>query len=418
MTGGHRALLEQRLAALEPYPAGRFSGKGIVIAAGGPDLFTNAYVLIHLLRAVHGCALPIEVWHFGAAEMSPRMKRLLRAFAVDTIDAERVLAAQPAAIRSGWPLKPYALMWSRFEQALLLDADQVPLRDPAGLFDWDAVRATGALLWPDVNDILAANPAWAACGLPPRAMPAIESGQLLIDKSRHWAALQTALHLNEHADHYYEFLYGDKDTWLLALLLTGEPYALVPHRPFADVPFCLHQRDMEGEPLFQHRTGAKWRYAGAQIELPNAALRDECRHALATLRAQWNGLVFNPPPRGAQARETEARLAAIGHFELASPGERTASLELLSDGDIGAGRARDRMNWHCDDSDGDVALVISDAFAPTWRFRPAAGDRWLAQSPATQAWLAPAAARDRIEQPARPAWPTSGSYTADPEIEL
>ena len=162
MTGDRKALLEQRLQTLEPYPAGRFSGKGIVIPAGGPDLFTNAYVLIHLLRVVHGCNLPIDVWHFGAAEMSARMKHLLRDLAVDTVDAEDVLAAHPAAIRNGWPLKPYALMWSRFEQVLMLDADQVPLRDPADLFGWDAFRATGALLWPDVNDILAANPAWAA----------------------------------------------------------------------------------------------------------------------------------------------------------------------------------------------------------------------------------------------------------------
>ena len=418
MTGDRKALLAQRLQTLEPYPAGRFSGKGIVIPAGGPDLFTNAYVLIHLLRVVHGCTLPIEVWHYGPAEMSPRMRHLLRELAVDTVDAEEVLAAHPAAIRNGWPLKPYAAMWSRFEQVLLLDADQVPLRDPTSLFDWDALRETGALLWPDVNDILAANPAWAACDLPPCAMPAIESGQLVIDKSRHWSALQTVLHLNEHADYYYDFLYGDKDTYLLALLLTGEPYTLVPHRPFADVPFCLHQRDMDGRPLFQHRTGAKWRYAGAQVEIPNAALRDQCLQALATLRAQWNGLVFNPPPRSARAREVERELAAMSRFDLVRPGERTVSFELLAEGDIGAGRARDRMNWHCEESDGEIALIISDAFAPTWRFRAAADGRWLARSSEKEAYLAPAAAGAAIDQPARPPWPTSGSYTADPEIEL
>ncbi len=417
MTGDHKALLEQRLRTLEPYPAGRFAGKGIVIPAGGPDLFTNAYVLIRLLRITHGCALPIDVWHFGPAEMSPRMKYLLRELAVDTVDAEAVLAEHPAAIRSGWPLKPYALMWSRFEQVLMLDADQVPLRDPADLFDGKDFRATGALLWPDVNDILAANPAWAACGLPARAMPAIESGQLLIDKSRHWPALQTALHLNEHADHYYEYLYGDKDTWLLALLLTDEPYVLLPHRPFADVPFCLHQRDMAGKPLFQHRTGAKWRYAGAQIELPNAALRDECGQALAALRAQWNGLVFHPPARSARARAAEAQLAGGGRFDLVRPGERTVSLELLAQGEIGAGRAADRMNWHCEEIDGAVEVVISDAFSPVWRFRRTAHGHWLAQKPDTEAYLAQADARAAIEPPARPAWPVSGSYTTDPEIE-
>ena len=37
------------------YPAERFSGRGIVIAAGGASLFTNVFVLISILRHTHRC---------------------------------------------------------------------------------------------------------------------------------------------------------------------------------------------------------------------------------------------------------------------------------------------------------------------------------------------------------------------------
>jgi hypothetical protein len=377
MQNDYKALLKERLDSLEDYPSDRFAGTGIVICAGGPGVFTNAYVLIHLLRVIHRCTLPIEVWHFGRAEMSTRMRLLLRELGVDTVDADAALAARPAAIESGWQLKAYALMWSRFEDVLLLDADQVPLRDPAELFDWQCYRQSGAVLWPDIVDILAVNPVWQICDLQPRAVSAIESGQMLIDKRRHWASLQIALHFNEHASHYYRLLYGDKDTYLFALLLSGESYDIVPYRPFSDVPFCLYQRDLEGTPLFQHRTDAKWRYSGAQDELPGFALFAECIQALEKLRSLWNGLVFALPSRSLRSRNAEDRLAADGGVDFVRPGEPPVRLALLPGGDIGAGRAADRMNWHCEEIAGEIELVIWNAFRPIWRFKEAANSQWV-----------------------------------------
>ena len=70
--------LAERLATARPdYPSERFAGRGIVVCAGGSRVFTNAYVLLSLLRRTLNCTLPIEVWHFGAEEMSPSMAGLL-----------------------------------------------------------------------------------------------------------------------------------------------------------------------------------------------------------------------------------------------------------------------------------------------------------------------------------------------------
>lgn len=378
--GDHKALLDARLQSLQPYPAQQFSGSGIVICAGGASLFTNAYVLIHLLRKLHGCALPIEVWHFGSGELSPRMKLLLRELEADPLDAEAVLNNASVRIHNGWQLKAYALMWSRFEQVLMLDADQVPLRDPSQLFQWKGYGDTGAVFWPDVTDILDTNPIWHECNLQPRNHPAIEAGQLLVHKARHWDELQIAAHLNEHASHYYHLLYGDKDTFLLGFLIKRSDFTLVPHRPFGDVPFCLLQRDMEGHPLFQHRTGAKWRYAPAQPVLQGLPIEEECIKALEILRQRWNGLLFAPPARSTRARQAEADLASIRHFLLATPGEGIVDFELLAECEIGAGRSPERMNWYCAEVDGAVRLTLTDAFSAIATFKQTSSGRWTSVS--------------------------------------
>lgn len=372
--------LAECLSSLAPCPKSSFSGFGIVICAGGAAYFTNAYVLIHVLRHHLGCTLPIEIWHLGKREMSRRMSVLLEELDVRVVDATDEPSAHEANIVDGWQLKSFALMWCRFEKALLLDADQVPTRDPASLASWPEFERAGAVLWPDAVDLLPENPIWAACGLAPRRMTSVESGQLLIDKSRKWGALSVARHLNERAHYYYNMLYGDKDTFLLAMLLTDSAFELVPHRPATDRGMCLYQHDFHGAPLFQHRTGAKWRYAGEQDDLPGFVGMDACLVALNNLRRKWNGLIVDAPSRSDAAQRAEERLVSAGGVTFLVPGEGPIQLEFFAEGDIGAGRSADRMNWRCEEERGEISLLISDAFGPTWRLAEQAGGRWYGRS--------------------------------------
>lgn len=373
-------LLEQRLKTLTAYPEGRFEGFGIVICAGGPLFFTNAYVLVHLLRHSLGCTLPIEIWHLGAKEMSARMALMLRELNTRTVDANKELTARGLSIADGWQLKCFALMWCDFQHALLLDADQVPTRDPGELLDWPEYEKTGAIFWPDLDNIVDENPIWDVCGLEARTMPALESGQLLIDKSRHWQALEIALHLNEHADFYYRLIYGDKDTYLLGMLLAGSSFKLIPYRPISDRGLCLYQRDFGGEILFQHRTGAKWRYAGKQDNLPGFWGEEACMDALKSLRRGWNGLIVHSPEKSPNAREAERKLCEGGILVFLVAGEPPVRLEMLPEGEIGEGRAPDRMNWYCEEFAEGIYLVITDAFAPSWRLAQVSQEQWCGHS--------------------------------------
>jgi hypothetical protein len=184
-----RARLAAAAAAENPFPEHRFDGRGIVICAGGARLFTCAWIAIAVLRRHLGCALPIEVWHLGPQEMGPPMRGLLEDLDALPVDALEVAKRHRVDLLGGWELKPYALLHSRFREVLLLDADNLPVRDPGFLFDRPEFRDTGALFWPDIVRLSPDDEIWALCELGYRDGASIESGQMLLDKSRCWRAL-------------------------------------------------------------------------------------------------------------------------------------------------------------------------------------------------------------------------------------
>jgi hypothetical protein len=46
-----------------------------------------------------------------------------------------------------YSIKGAALLLTEFDEVLLLDADNIPARDPTFLFETDAFKETGALFW-------------------------------------------------------------------------------------------------------------------------------------------------------------------------------------------------------------------------------------------------------------------------------
>jgi hypothetical protein len=83
-------------------------------------------------------------------------------------------------------MKAIVLMLSSFQEVLLLDADQVPVADPASLFSDAGYQETGALLWPDFWSATWAPDLPRILDVPLEAMPtgSFESGQMLFNKSK------------------------------------------------------------------------------------------------------------------------------------------------------------------------------------------------------------------------------------------
>jgi ADP-heptose:LPS heptosyltransferase len=275
---------------IPPWPGG-FQGRGIVICGGGVRHFTNAWVCIHRLRA-SGCRLPLELWFFGRKEMDMQMEALMARAGVRCIDAHAVMRRHPSRIRKGWGLKPYSMLHSAFKEILLLDADNVTLRNPEFLFDSPQFRQTGAIFWPDYRHLKKPETRiiWRSCGMRAPKEPEFETGQVLVHKERCWQALKLTLWFNENSDFYYQYVYGDKETFHLAFRKLKKSYSLVPW-PIHPLKGTMCQHDFEGRRLFQHRNADKWDLFGDNKRVEDFWFEAECRVHLQNLREQWDGRI-------------------------------------------------------------------------------------------------------------------------------
>lgn len=358
------------IETIPPYPADRFSGRGIVICAGGPRYLTCAWVAIKALRHV-GCELPVEVWYLGDDEGDPDWISLVEPLGVTCIDALKVAKRHPHPRLGGWESKAYAILHSRFNEVLLLDADNLPTIDPTYLFDNEQYLATGAIFWPDSPFMSADNLAWRAFDVPYRHEREVESGQLVIDKERCWRAINLADWYNQHSDFFYKYVYGDKDTFRLAWHRTGTPFVISPyaHEP---IRHGLYQFDLAGRRLFQHRIHDKWSLLG-NTPCDGFIHEKECFAFVRELADQWSPVGF-VTRKLTESECDQMALISRPKYRFVHVGRRGRPMELSRSGCIFAGASQREAYWWF--RDGEVALLDS-AGKPTCSLAPQTDGSWM-----------------------------------------
>ncbi|KAL8786361.1 MAG: hypothetical protein Q9213_002858 [Squamulea squamosa] len=266
---------------LLPYPDRLFSGHGIVMLAGGR--YTGfATTGLGMLREV-GSKLPVEIW---VKDHEEENEQWCEELANEGIACRRLSDYMDTKLlEHGYQLKISSIFFSSFEQILFLDADNVPVRNPDGIFKSKAFTDTGVVLWPDY---------WTHTGSPQlpyvvglsdgpsemlRKDQTAESGQLMWDKRRHWKSLCLAAYYNYFGpQHYYTLIsqgwagWGDKDTFTIALQSLREDFHMVPH-PLVTLfvngsssGIGMLQADPTKqaayEPMFLHSNIIKWSIRG------------------------------------------------------------------------------------------------------------------------------------------------------------
>lgn len=360
-------LASQFLTTITP-SSGDDSGRGIVICAGGRRYNTCAWVLIRTLRWLD-CHLPIEVWSYER-EFDKEWSALVSAFGVTVRLAANPCRAAPERW-NGWQLKSSALLQSRFREVMLLDADIVPVRNPEFLFTDPNFISSGSLFWPDKSRTRRDSRSWQVFGVPYRDEWEQESGQLVVDKSRCWNALNLCRWYNEHADLYYRFVYGDKDTFRLAWHRTNTPFRM-PSQPVSVRQRFLIQHDFSGQPLFQHRVHAKWtldrisRLIGFEHE-------ETCQEFLNELRHQWR--VAAPPQP--EVSDEDAHLHAElrdKQWLIIRKGLANWPIELEESGTVSQGWTTDMATWWL--NEGKLYLGTS-GWEPRYALTLADKERWV-----------------------------------------
>ncbi|CAH0478482.1 unnamed protein product [Peronospora belbahrii] len=251
------------------------SRAGIVMVVH-PKVLASAYASIRTLREVLNCQLPIEIW-FRSDEMQGNLEILKPLQETATKDAvDRITFREITDERAlRFATKVYAIYNSAFDQVLFLDSDNVPVRDPTFLFESEEFVRTGAVFWPDfwhpkhtIFHIVKDSLLWQMLDMEYVDMFEQESGQVLIDRRRHAAAMELVNFYTFHVPNHFsqlKLVFGDKDLFRCAWIKLNVPFFMVQSPPaiagkVVNEIFCgmtTVQYDSAGNILFLHRNANK-----------------------------------------------------------------------------------------------------------------------------------------------------------------
>jgi len=222
-----------------------FNGRGIVICVGD-DHFKYAISTIDTLRNIIKTDLPIEIFYNGDDDLSVENRKKLQEYKnIFISDIAKYFDDEPLQI-SGWAIKPFSILASRFKEVLLMDADATYIRDPAILFEDEGYIETGTVFFRDRT--LFPGPhigsqwlkKWMVDPLPEtkinrffneKSAHEVESSTVVIDKSKVILGLLATCKFNEKTirdDVVYQYVHGDKETFWMGFDMARQHYNEIP----------------------------------------------------------------------------------------------------------------------------------------------------------------------------------------------
>jgi alpha 1,2-mannosyltransferase len=232
----HSAFVEHlpALAHAFSYPE---NTRGIVTTAGG-ELMPRLLVGLRMLRRT-GSSLPVEVFLNNMTDYEPQLCSKV----LPTLGAKCVLLGHDmldgttpkgASSVTMYQVKPFAVLFSSFNEVLFMDADNFPVTDPEHAFKSKPFRDTGLVIWPDLWCASQSRLFYQIAGTSAPSIkdrPGSESGQLMYNKNKHLEDLLLACYYNYHGPKLWWPLLsqgfpgeGDKETYLASALVMNASF--------------------------------------------------------------------------------------------------------------------------------------------------------------------------------------------------
>lgn len=235
--------------------------RGVVCTAGGKYMPVMV-ITLRMLRKT-GSLLPVEVFLANSQEYEPHICEVV----LPLLNARCVIFSDILDAVSGtkevshYQFKMFSILFSSFEEVLLLDSDSFPIHDPEVLFNDEPFVSTGLVLWPDFW-YMSESPAYFTISsqqspsLSERA--ATEAGEILYSKAKHESSIMLATYYNMYGPtHYYALLSqgapgeGDKETYCWAAAALGEPHYHVKEPVLAIGQQNPEKKVLEGSAMVQ-----------------------------------------------------------------------------------------------------------------------------------------------------------------------
>lgn len=228
-----------------------YSRRGYVMTTGSDFLNRVFPIGIQMLHRL-GSQLPIEIWTKDQEEYDityPVVQQLIAEFGIemtchrfsDYVDITKF----PDNYLQYYLMKALTLVLTSFEEVIMLDADNVPMMSPEPLFTSSEYTSTGLILWPDFWSNSLSSPLHTILSIPFSFQRTCESGQLVVDKRKHFESLILAAYFNWYGDRYYQLITldgmgaGDKDTFVVGAQALARPFHFTP-RP-VELMRAIHQ---------------------------------------------------------------------------------------------------------------------------------------------------------------------------------
>lgn len=250
----------------------KISGKGVVICGGNSD-FKSGYIIVKLLQK-YNTNINIE-WYYVGDELDTKYIDMLKKLNIDIVNCLNVIpkwwsTKLDVTDIKGFMIKPFALMVSKFKEILLLDSDNIPIKDISFLFTCEQYTNSGNLFWSDYN--YSKNTAMYKILLPlgediytrlniespfKKNINLTESGQILINKEKLWKVICLSYYLNYKKDIFYKMFYGDKDLYYVAFTILNKKYEQCKYFPdgLGDenyITTMINKNPINNNPLFIH----------------------------------------------------------------------------------------------------------------------------------------------------------------------
>lgn len=282
------AWIWEKIEQISEYP-NNYTGKGIVIIAGGHKFWINAYAGIRLLRD-KGCKLPITCFYLGKKEEDELLQSILYRYDVNCVDlhAYNNTLEIPHTCVNGWEAKPFGIIHAPYKEVLYLDADVFCDGDPSFMFDSEQFKEYGVIFFPDRSKLAKDREVFKLTGVEWKDEMEFESGIIFIDKERHWQPLNLCNKMCEVALKFgWWGVHGDKDIFHMSWRILNVPYYQNQER-WKRIPGTMVQKDTNGNDFFYHRNMRKLELTNNNPVGPRFANEEQIFGYLEELKKEWN----------------------------------------------------------------------------------------------------------------------------------
>ena len=255
--------------------------KGIIICGGDKQFIT---ILLNIKNLIYYNPNIYIEWYYVSNELYQYQIKLINNIKnVKLIDCMKVIPEWfPLTIKEkhvkGYMIKSYALMVTELTEILLLDSDNISLSDPTILFNNQDYQLYHNIFWSDflfdtnsymfTNHLLTNKDIYDKLNinnfLNINNNRLIESGQILINKSKLWKTICVCFYLNYHHEITYKYFFGDKDLYYIAFQFTNQKFIINKYNPYGlsdnnqgFIKGIIQRNPENGNPIFIHYTLSK-----------------------------------------------------------------------------------------------------------------------------------------------------------------